>query len=375
MIKFVLPVFLLTLLTGCSAQHNPETSTSLQGFDSQSFFSLLVDSHLEGTKSKSSNFSPEDYNKSLRVVSSILLGRNPTPQELLAANEGLSEYTHRIETIVNSDEATESLRQYFHILFNMKGQMNGINYEEPTNLALYLITQDKDFRQILKADHCVDDDLKEIPCSAFTNADQSKELSAGVLTTRAFLVKWTSAFNFVRTAKAFKVFACSEYPDSTDVGLPKDKISTKVKTFDCEDCQTSCYSCHKSMNSRAYLFYDFTVDGRFNLNPPNNMKTKTDTGAVSERDDLLTKGTVPEYHGRKMEKLKDYAHLLADSRKFRDCFATRMVNFMTGVNPNEPINPEFENIRNSFSWNGYKIRQTLIDIATHPSFIRKARPL
>lgn len=368
---------LILFLFGCSSQHNPEGGTAVQGFDSGAFFNLLADSHKEDLSSKSSSFSSEDFNKSLRVVSSTLLGRAPQNSELLAANEGFAEYTQRIEAMVNSEATVENLRQYFHLLFNMNGEIDGINYEEPTNLALHLIAEDKDFRQILTADYCVKNDLTLGPCAAFANEAQTKEHAAGVITTRAFLVKWAAAFNFQRTAKAFELFACSEYPDSTDEGLPAEKISNSIKPFDCQsqDCQPACYSCHKSMNSRAYLFYDFTLNGMFNLNPPNNQKTQTDTGAVSTRRDLLKEGVEPEYHGQKLSKLRDYATYLSQSRKFRDCFAKRMVNFMTGMGPNAPFNHEFESIRNQFSWNGYRIKQTLIDIATHPSFIRKARPL
>lgn len=367
----LVPVLVLGvgLLGACSSNHSPEPLPPTP--DNSQIFDLLSRSHQQGLEQVSQNVSFHDLNKALRSVSLIVLGREPLQQELLLSTQGFPEYKSRVQNYLNSSDALPQLRSYFNTVFEMSGTAGGINYEEPANLALYLIQQNKDFREVLTATYCVDDNLNSIQCSSFSDAAQAEEQGAGVLTTRAFLQKWSSAFYFRRTAKAFSVFACSEYPDATDPGLPPEKVSDRVHTFNCQNCNPACYSCHKSMNSRAALFYDFTPSGMFDPNPRGNDRPRTDTGAVSTRRDLLNDGVQPEYHGETMNKLRDYAVHLSKSRKFRDCLAQRLTNFMMGSDPNTGFLHEYEDIRNQLSWNGYQVKPTLLAIATHPYFIQR----
>ncbi len=373
-------IIVLAATLGCSASHVPDSSTSLSSQapleDASAYFTLVAESQREKLVNKSASFTYQDYNKSLRSVSIVLLGRDLLSNEMLVEGEGLAVYSSRVQAMLDAPEALTKLRGFFNVMFEMSGTAGGVNYEEPSNLALYLVKANLDFREILKADYCVNDALEKVPCSAFANDQETKAQAAGALTTKAFLVKWDAAFNFLRVAKAFKTFACSEYPDSTDVGLPAEVISSKAKEFNCVNCEPACYSCHNTMNPRAILFYDFTPSGVFMPNPTRTAdRAKTDTGVVSSRDDILVTGTQPTYHGKPINSVKDYALKLADSRKFRDCTAQRLTNLMIGANQNNRIPAEFESIRNDVTWNSYNIKKILLEIATHPKFIRKASPL
>jgi hypothetical protein len=314
------------------------------------------------------NYTREQLEKALRVVSSTLINRDPTTAELENLSRGLSGYEDTIKAYFNDPGFKTVQMAYYRSIFEMQGTDQGTNYDEPSNLALYLITNDINFQDIIRADYCVNNNLEKTGCSSFGNdANVARAQAAGALTTQAFMRKWSASFNFKRVAKSFKVFACSEYPDSTDAGLTEQQVADSIKDFNCTTCTPACYSCHRSMNSKAALFYNFNQLGVYSTNTTNT--TVTDTGAASNIGHVLKSGVRPQYHGREMQTVREYALLLTQNKKFRDCLAQRLTNYMMGREPYAPLLPQFQNVRDNVSFNDFKVKSILLEVAKHPAFV------
>jgi hypothetical protein len=276
-----------------------------------------------------------DRLRAYRRASLIFLNQTPDPTQinLVRTAEG---YQNAIDTLVDSPEFVAKMRSYHQEFFKMQGSDRGVNLNEPANLAAYLVQNNGDFRDILRADYCVDDELNQIPCSSFSGSeDLAPEQAAGVVTTQAFLRRWDGGFSFLRASEMLKAFACHDYPDEDDVGMTQAEISESVHTFACTNCNPQCYSCHRTMNARASLFYTFDTQGVFNTSPTNAVAIKRDDGSVSNVSDLLPEGVVPRFRQKQMGSLREYAVELTRIPKFRRCLAKRLTMLSVGADSHE----------------------------------------
>jgi hypothetical protein len=312
--------------------------------------------------------------KALRVVAQNLVMRDPLPEEAAQLSEGVAGYERVIKSYLEMPEFLSSQRNYYRNYFEMAGMgADNVNFDEPANLAVHLVLNDADFREILTADYCVNNELQKVPCSSFRNPDDAPVQAAGVLTTRAFLVKWSAPFNFRRVAKTFHAFSCREYPDSRDEGLLESEIADNIKTFNSTTETPACYNCHRSMNSRASLFYMFDQKGYFNLNP--NMDPRvgevavTDTGRASTVSHILNPGVKARYHGKEISTLREYGRMFSRTQHFRDCMAQRLTNQMLGRKATDPLVSQMQDIRNNVAFNEFKVKAILLEIAKHPGFV------
>ncbi|MBK8202998.1 MAG: hypothetical protein IPK68_11965 [Bdellovibrionales bacterium] len=310
--------------------------------------------------------------KALKNLQVTLVRRLPTDDELKLA-ESQEGFLKVLQETLNSEDFRASTLALAINDFEMGGTANGINYSEPANLATYLIVNNLDYRQLLLADYCINDSFAKVQCSSFASESQSQMYAAGALTTQGFLEKWQSAFNFRRTSKAFKAFACRAYPDEVDTGLAPEQLSTTVKQFNCTDCVPKCYDCHRNMNPRASLFYAFDRKGKFNTNPNSNPQageiTVTDTGVASTVADLLVSGAKPIFHGYELANLKDYGSRLAESDEFSKCTTQRIVGRLFGLPVDKALPPDLEHFYQGLKEDNFKLKDFILRIATSPEFL------
>ncbi len=318
---------------------------------------------------KKSDPTAVDYQAAHRRASLKFIKRSP-PSEEVDQIQDMESYRVAIRAIVDDPQFVTTMKEYHQKFFNMSGTEGGINYDEPANLAAYLVRENADFRDILRATHCVNNDLASVPCSSFTgNAGMAATNAAGVVTTRAFLKKWDSPFNFVRTNEMLKAFGCHEYPDLADQGMTEQEVSGSVHTFNCVNCDPSCYSCHNNMNPRASLFYTFDFNGNFNLNPTNALATKRDTGDRSEISDLLVDGASPRFNGQMVSTLRDYALALAETPKFSRCLSRRMTLFSIGGETDAILPSEFGFVEQLLVDQNYRIKDFIFELLTRPEYV------
>ena len=376
MIRLLLAAFLTLLMASCQeAIHDEAEETASLKVAAPSFDEVVAANVKDREENIRVLYGESERRKAIRSVSLKLMKRLPASDEIATAAASQEGYDRVLDSYLNSETFASVILEYSKNMFEMGDQVaDGVNYNEPANLAAYLAVNDLDFREILKADYCVNDDLEKIECSSFSDSADAQEYAAGAITTQAFLKKWESAFNFRRVSKAFQLFACKEYPDVKDSGLSAEMISESVKEFACSDCSPACISCHRSMNARASLFYTFDRKGQFNPNPDMDPEagevTVRDVATeASTVDDLLAEGAEPMYKGVVLKNIRDYAQHLADGKDFRDCVAQRMINFAFGKDSTERAPASLANVRESFGRNGYKIRSVLREVFRSPAYV------
>ena len=311
-----------------------------------------------------------DRVRAYRRASLIFLNQVPTAEKIqsVRTEEG---YQKAIEEMIESDAFVQKMQSYHQEFFKLQGREGEVNLNEPANLAAYLFKTNQDFREILRAEYCVDDELNQIECSSFAGSEgMVASQAAGAVTTQAFLSKWNGPFAFLRASETLKAFACHDYPDEDDVGMTPDEISESVHTFACTNCNPQCYSCHNTMNARASLFYTFDTTGVFNPNPNQLVAIKRDTGDVSEREDLLKPGVVARYRQRQVRTVKEYANELSRSPKFRQCLSKRLTAVATG-SPNEQTIPKSLNqkIDALMLKNEFRLKDFYRDLLGSPEYV------
>lgn len=357
-------------LVGCAPSGDSQGSSAQPPPPPPTFVELKT-KHAEEVDKIREKLEPAQFEKALRFFSQVMLRRDPRPEEITLARTGSSGYSQAIDNMLNSNEFKDSQRAYYQNLFEMTGTSSGVNFDEPTNLAMFLVNSNSDFRRILTETTCYDNNLQPIACSAFASTTLAAAQAAGVITTKAFLVKWSTAFNFRRAKKTFETFACTSYPDTSDSGMTQDEIASNVKAFNSTTAVPNCYACHATLNARTAPFYQFDRLGVYNLNPTAAVAAVTDTGAVSTALDLLKTGVKPRYHGQEIATVRDYALKLSSSVKFRNCVAQRLINQMLAQKADKKIPAEMQDIRDNIESNGFVVKKIIADIAKHPSFINR----
>lgn len=330
-------------------------------------------------------YTTDQLTKALRTATQVFGQRLPTASEYTAAKKGFKEYQTVIKQLIESPEFLGSMKAYHQNYFQMAGLKEGpynatndkVNYEEPTNLVLYLIKNNIDYRDVIRASYCIDNSSNKTVCSAFGSGTvaQSKadKYAAGVLTTRAFLTKWSGPFNFRRVSKAFSAFACSQFPDIQDTGLPIYEISTQVKDFSCSSCTPRCISCHSAVNPRAVLFYNFSLRGEFYeklSEMPMEQQTYRDDPVHSDISDLLYGAAVPKYKGEKVASLREYALKFADSIEFRRCMVQRFTNLLLGNAATQALPGEFDYLVKKVPALNYDLKLLINEILSSDAYIR-----
>lgn len=343
------------------------------------------------------NFTGEELAKGLNRAAKMLVERLPTVEEYNNASKSLAEYEKVVRGYMQTAAFRTAMTSYHTDFFEMGGldATTRVNYNEPRNLAVYIILNNLDYREVLRAKYCVDDNMNQVNCSTFNTtfsdnntyvqatADQH---AAGVLTTRAFLAKWAGPFNFRRVKHAFQNFACKEYPDSDDTGMTMSEIEVSLKDFrkTTVDATPACYSCHNTVNARASVFYNYNNTGNaiglFNTNT--TVTTRRDTPENSSTSDLLVGGAnlmsatagngaiVPRYHGKTIQNLQQYGLHLSDSEAFAHCAVQRFSNYMIGNKPYDKMPSNLDYLVDKFKKN-YNIQDLLVEIAKSPYFINK----
>lgn len=390
---------------------------------------------------------PDQFRKAIRSASVILVDRLPSQAESDKAAEGLAGYEVVIRQYLEDPgflrvalpvpdvpttgaTITGAIKRYHDAFFESSGPIatqvvanppanqmtaaaslpaNFSDANEATNMALYIIRNNLDYRTILTMNQCVNSRLELGPCPAFipraTNPaetartwqqvlDAQAAEAAGVISTRRFLSQFDAPFYFRRVHKAFNFFACRSYPDPDDVGMPASDMSTTVYRWDemNKPVQTErCYECHSTLNPRTAMFFPFDRNGFFRGGTPaahfnaasfnaqypggsypNNVRPQTPDNTVGTLDVLLRTSTDTRpalYAGQPITRLKDYALGLSKSKHFKTCMVQRFANFLLGFEPRTPLGSDLRPIVEQVETSNYNVKEIIVKIATNPAFL------
>lgn len=364
--KLIAVLLLSIFVSACGSSEHVDLSAGTE----RAITSISNDIESSKELSKSVVLSESNLQKALRNITLKFYSRLPSVEEknkVIAG--GYEAYKQFVVELLSSESFESVIHSENKKLYQMAGSEGGVNYNEPANLTTYIIKNDIDFREVMTADYCVSNKLEKKDCANFPSADVARDEAAGVLTTKAFLKKWVSAFNFRRTSMAFQAFGCSEYPDQDDSGVTLEEIEEKHAEFACTTCTPQCYSCHRSMNPRAVLFYSFDNKGQFNLNPTKTEATLTITNNKSVPTDLLKEGSPAVYKGEEVTNLREFAVKFSNSKTFNNCVAKRFTNLVLGEGHMTALPPKLRYLTERVKPLGYKVKPFLLEVLTSDEFI------
>ncbi|MEQ1876972.1 MAG: hypothetical protein ABL958_10030 [Bdellovibrionia bacterium] len=364
--------------------------------------------------SMSAKYTPSNLTQALRSAANLLVMRLPTPTEYDEASKGLDGYTAVIQRYLTDprfaspqiagnpdpDIASQGgalLREHRNY-FEMAGVQGTVNFNEPANIATFIVNNDRPYWETLTGNYCVDDNfVQTTPCSTFPDDATAAANSAGIITTRGFIIRNKSPFNFHIVNMAFQKFLCAQYPDATDTGMPKTTVSDRRKTFTSNsNGGMDCFFCHRSINPKAYLFFNYfanagnDMSGRFTpdgLNSALNINTtQTDMGQRALPEDLLcvkdatgncqTPSQVSvDVMGKPASSVRDVGKIMAQDPRFAKCATQHYVNWMFGLTYKTNLAVDMEYLVDVFMGDAatqpFNVKRLLLEITKSAKFVNR----
>ena len=218
------------------------------------------------TPAPTPKFSNENYAAALRTASVKLRGKLPDTidlQDVLGVTPGVAGGQATYEAVIDRylDIAQNpllggQLRQFYQSVFLMGTTVtvNGMPYneDEPSNLAVYAILNDKPVSELLTADYCVNNNFAIYPAATAVDGSTADNLGcamdgapadqrAGIISQKTFLTKYGTAttVNMRRMSVIHQIFNCGIYPDSQDVPLFRTNDTTQ-DAFDATNTNPAC---------------------------------------------------------------------------------------------------------------------------------------
>lgn len=386
----------------------------------------------ESSSQKSANYDPNNLTQALRTAASRLVLRQPTASEFDQAAQGVDGYSAVIQSYltnkrfaspqVTGDTDAEvaarggALLQEHKNYFEQAGAEGTIDRDEPANIATYIVVNDRPWFEATTASYCVDDAFQQISrCSTYASDADAQANAAGIITTRAWIRRNKSPYNFHIVNMVFKKFLCSQYPDANDPGMPKTMISTKKKTFTSNNnAGMDCYFCHRSINPKAWLFYGYNNDA----NNANGAIPASDIGAFNRlggygfprqrttlTDDANATTSVPEdvicaknndgadggtciistqanpilpnivISGKPASTVKDLGRIIAQDPRYADCATQHYVNWLFGIDAKTALTDDMRYLVDVFKGDAqnqpYNVKRLLLEITKSAKFVNR----
>lgn len=282
----------------------------------------------------------------LAQLAPLLVRRELEPSELEALRK---DGRRAIQTVLagwmTSEGLQDAARSLIEDKLSVSGVRDGVNFDLPGNLAAYVVRQQLPWKTVLTADYCVDASGAHTPC------DSGSPFTAGVLTTRAFLMSRASRFNLTRAGTMLKAFACRDYPMETTLQPNLDKAmliplfaaSTAAEQTDPRAEQGfgnggGCLMCHAQFGAHAQLFVKFDKDGVYRpdadgqQDPAGELGRSTNGLYVSHlQDPVQARSERSQMFGVNVDNLRDAAWVLGNSPAFTGCQVRNLIEFVTGI--------------------------------------------
>lgn len=290
----------------------------------------------------------------LSLIVQPLLGRVLSSSERTALSTGGgAAVSPIIRAWATAPELAEGARRLIQQKLSVSGARDGIDFELPGHLAAYVVAHDLPWSTLITADHCVSAEGISIPC------DTGAPYTAGVLTTRAFLVSRSSRFNLTRSSALVRTFICRKYPidEALQPRLPKEALIPMFRAVSAEE-QTDpraqsgfgnghgCYTCHGQFSAHAQLFVKFDAQGRWQadadgLQDPAGELGRSTRGLMASHliDPLAAQEERSQVLGTPVENLAGAAQVIAASPVFAECAARNLLELALGLDAASEVDP------------------------------------
>jgi hypothetical protein len=238
-----------------------------------------------------------------------------------------------------------SARRFVELGLQVSGTLNGVDFDLPGNLVEYVVTNNRPWSEILTSETCYDAALQPIAC------DTGAPYTAGVLTTRAYLISRASRFNLTRSSALMKNFACQVYPQAEELQpkIVKERLIPMFQANTPEE-QTDdraksgfgnglgCYGCHGQFSLHSQLYVKFNSAGQYKaeatgLQDPEGELGRSLDGLMAShlQDPAEASAERSNMFGQDVENLKAAARVVATQATFAPCAARRFLDFTLGV--------------------------------------------
>jgi hypothetical protein len=248
----------------------------------------------------------------------------------------------------------QAARNMIELKLSVSGVRDGVDFGLPGNLAAHLVLEDQPWSRILTDDKCWSAIGTEIQC------DSGAPYTAGVLTTRAYLVSRSSRFNLTRSSAMMKTFACRVYPqeDSLQPRIPKEKLIPMFRALTAEE-QTDdrarsgfgngmgCYTCHGQFSAHAQLFVKFDDKGIWQKDATGQQDATGELGRSTNGlmashfvDPLNAASEESQLFGQSVKNLADAARVLTKNHVFLECASQNLVEYGLGLTKPPELEPD-----------------------------------
>lgn len=228
---------------------------------------------------------------------------------------------------------------------SVSGTRNGVDFGLPGNLVSHVVRNNRPWAEILTSTTCYTAAGSAVAC------DTGAPYTAGVLTTRAYMVSRASRFNLTRAGTLLKNFTCQGYPQADAVELRIDKTKL-IPMFQANtpaeqtDPRASsgfgngfgCYVCHGQFSLHSQLFVKFDSNGRYvasatGLQDPNGELGRSTSGLMASH--LSSPAEAGSEASRMLNQpvanLAEAARVISERPVFVECTARRLLDFSLGA--------------------------------------------
>ncbi|HEX4924341.1 MAG TPA: hypothetical protein VFV50_09650 [Bdellovibrionales bacterium] len=289
-------------------------------------------------------YSEKAVGRYLGQISSMIAGRPLTKDELdRIKRERGAAIQPILENWLYDKFFADSAQVMIQTQLGTSGTNNGINYNLPGNLAKYLARNALPYSEILRAGYCVDDQQRKIAC------DTGAPFTAGILTTRAYMLTNFGRYNLGRAGKMMRYFACLDYPmdKALQPPLPREKLIPLFQTLEAKPGSDfgnglACYTCHSQFGAHAQPYVKFDSQGLYRpeatgLQDPALEAGKSFNGLnashMIEPSDSASERS--QMFGEPVNNLRGAALVLAKSDKFLECATQNALHFYLRMTDSE----------------------------------------
>lgn len=239
----------------------------------------------------------------------------------------------------------QSARRFVELGLQVSGHINGVDFDLPGNLVEHVVTNARPWSEVLTSESCYDAALQPMAC------DSGAPFTAGVLTTRAYLIARASRFNLTRSSALMKNFACQTYPQSDEL-QPKIVRERLIPMFQAQSAEEQtdaraksgfgnglgCYGCHGQFSLHAQLYVKFDKTGLYRsaatgIQDPNGELGRSLDGLMAShlKEPAEASSEHSNMFGQEVENLAAAAKVVATQATFAPCAARRFLDYTLGV--------------------------------------------
>jgi hypothetical protein len=217
-----------------------------------------------------------------------------------------------------------------------------------------VVANDRPWSELLTSETCYDAEDQAIEC------DSGAPYTAGVLTTRGYLMSRASRFNLTRSSTLMRGFLCVGYPQ--DVGLqPRIEKDRLIPMFQAETAEeqtveeaksgfgngAGCFTCHSQFSLHAQMFVKFDEQGLWQeaadgIQDPEGELGRSLNGLMASHlaDPAEAREETSQFLGQEVANLAEAAKVLVEHPLFLGCAARNALEYGLMLDTSVDIDPD-----------------------------------